>query len=36
MKDPEDVFTTAEFKNLPIWRRLWIRVVIAFYMTIGM
>ena len=36
MQDLEDIFRTPEFKALPFWRRLWIRIVIAFHMTISM
>lgn len=35
MTEPEDYFNTAEFKALPLGKRIWRRVVIAFWLTIG-
>jgi hypothetical protein len=35
MNEPEDLFDTEDFKSLPIHKRIWIRVVVAFWLTIG-
>jgi len=36
VKEAEDLFQTKEFKELPLCKRLWIRLVIAFHATISM
>lgn len=35
-KEQNDLFYTMEFKNMPWYRRIWIRFVIAFFQTINM
>lgn len=36
MKETEDLFQTKEFKTLSWRRRMWIRIVVAFWETISM
>jgi len=36
MEELEDIFRTKEFKSLPFWNRVWIRVKIAFIQTLSM
>jgi len=36
MEELEDIFRTKEFKYLPFWNRVWIRVKIAFIQTLSM
>jgi len=36
MKELEDIFNTNEFKSLPFWNRVWIRIKVAFIQTISM
>ena len=31
MNQIEDIFETAEFKALSIWKRFWIRLQVAFF-----
>jgi hypothetical protein len=35
MEEAEDLFRTKEFKALPWRKRIWIRLVIAFFATIS-
>lgn len=35
IKDPEDIFNLPEFKKLPFWNRVWIRLKVAFFTTIS-
>lgn len=34
IKEPEDIFELEEFKKLSFWRRVWIRLKIAFFITL--
>jgi hypothetical protein len=36
IKEPEDIFELEEFKKLPFWRRVWIRLKVAFFISISM
>lgn len=36
MNEPEDIFKTDEFKSLPICKRIFIRLKVAFWKTISM
>jgi len=36
IKEPEDIFLTEEFKSLPFLKRVWIRLKVAFFVTITM
>lgn len=36
IKELEDIFKLDEFKKLPFWRRVWIRLKVAFFITISM
>jgi len=36
MKELEDIFTTEEFKSLPYWNKIWIRIKIALIQTLSM
>ncbi len=36
MVELEDIFKTEEFKSLPLAKRIWIRVKVAFIQTINM
>lgn len=36
MNEPEDFFNTEEFKSLTWSKRLWIRIKVAFIVTINM
>ena len=36
MKELEDIFNTDEFKSLPFWNRVWIRIKVAFIQIISM
>lgn len=35
MKEPEDYFRTDEFKSLPKPQQLWLRIKIAFFLTLS-
>ena len=34
MEELEDIFKTKEFKTLPFWSRVWIRIKVAFIQSI--
>jgi hypothetical protein len=34
VKELEDIFKTEEFKTLSFWKRVWIRIKVAFIYTI--
>jgi hypothetical protein len=36
MKEIEDIYNTHEFKELPWKNRVWFRIKVAFFATIGM
>jgi len=36
IKEPEDIFELEEFKKLPFLKRVWIRLKVAFFITISM
>lgn len=36
IKEVEDIFLTDEFKSLPWQKRLWLRLKVAFFVTITM
>ncbi len=36
MQELEDIFSTPEFKSLPLGKRIWIRLKVAFIQTISM
>lgn len=35
IEEPEDIFELPEFKELPFWSRVWIRLKIAFFITLS-
>jgi len=36
MNELEDIFKTEEFKSLPFWNRVWIRIKVAIIGTLNM
>ena len=34
IKEPEDIFNLPKFKELLFWNRIWIRLKVAFFITI--
>jgi len=35
IKEPEDLFKLEEFRKLPLWKQLWIRLKVAFFIFIS-
>lgn len=35
-KEPEDIFLTEEFKALSLWKRLYLRLKVAFWVTLSL